>query len=244
MGPERYGSRSADNSGQSSCLADRVVFGLFLAAQLSKNGRKTRCLFCFPVKFLLPGLNSWLQNLTNILFFSKKCLDLFGTFWGPPGAGNGPKMCPREPALEPRSIVRIRPLAARLVAKIRFEKIPGAMYVWSQVFKPGSKFLPLLPRGRPTAGRKQPRGRSGAGQQQPRARPEAGRGGPKSATKEPGVAKVLFWCGPACESRENNNNTISNDDSNDENQNDSDADHDNGNENDNPNILLVNLLGF
>ena len=61
---------------------------------------------------------------------------MFGIFWGPPGAGNGPKMCPRGPALEPRSIVRIRPMAARLVAKIHFEKIPRAMYFWSQLFKP------------------------------------------------------------------------------------------------------------
>ena len=57
---------------------------------------------------------------------------------GPPGAGNGPKMWPRGPAFERRSIVQIRPMAARLVAKIHFEKIPRAMYFWSQVFKPGS----------------------------------------------------------------------------------------------------------
>ena len=57
-----------------------------------------------------------------ILLFSTKCLDFFGTFLGPPGAGNGPKMWPRGPAFERRSIVQIRPMAARFVAKVRFAK--------------------------------------------------------------------------------------------------------------------------
>ena len=58
--------------------------------------------------------------------FPKKFLGFFGPFLGPPGAGNGPKMWPRGPAFEPQSIVQIRPMAARLVAKMRFEKIAGA----------------------------------------------------------------------------------------------------------------------
>ena len=52
--------------------------------------------------------------------FPKKCCGFFLIFWGPPGAGNGSKMCPRGPAFEPQSIVQIRPMAARLVAKSRF----------------------------------------------------------------------------------------------------------------------------
>ena len=53
-----------------------------------------------------------------------------------PGAGTGPKMCPRGPAFERRSIVQIRPMAARLVANICFEKITRASYRWSQLLKP------------------------------------------------------------------------------------------------------------
>ena len=55
--------------------------------------------------------------------FPKKFLGFFGPFLGPPGAGNGPKMWPLRPAFEPQSIVQIRPMAARLVAKLRFGKI-------------------------------------------------------------------------------------------------------------------------
>ena len=57
-------------------------------------------------------------------------------FLGPPGAGDGPKMRPRGPAFERRSIDQIWPMAARLVAKMRFEKIAGANYFGSQLFKP------------------------------------------------------------------------------------------------------------
>ena len=39
------------------------------------------------------------------------------------GAQNGPKMCPWGPAFERRNIVQVRPMAARLVAKVRFGKI-------------------------------------------------------------------------------------------------------------------------
>ena len=45
-------------------------------------------------------------------------------------------MWPKRPAFEPQSIVQIRPLAARLVAKMCFEKIAGANYFGSQLFKP------------------------------------------------------------------------------------------------------------
>ena len=63
------------------------------------------------------------QNKNND--FSKKSSDFFKLFLGPPWAGNGPKMCPRGPAFEPQSIVQIRPMAARLVAKVRFGKNQG-----------------------------------------------------------------------------------------------------------------------
>ena len=68
--------------------------------------------------------------------FPKTCLDFFSGFFGPPGARNGPKMWPKRPAFEPQSIVQIRPMATRLEAKLRFEKIARANYFGSQLFKP------------------------------------------------------------------------------------------------------------
>ena len=62
-----------------------------------------RVCVCVLVVVVLTGLSSWLIFLI-ILNVSKKCV-FFWTFWGPPGAGSGPKMCPRGPALEPQSIV-------------------------------------------------------------------------------------------------------------------------------------------
>ena len=59
----------------------------------------------------------------------------FRFFSGPLGARSGPKMWPRGPARERRSIVRIRPMATRLVAKIRFGKL--------FIFQPPCKNTPL-----------------------------------------------------------------------------------------------------
>ena len=53
--------------------------------------------------------------------FPQQLFDFFWIFLGPPGAGNGSKMCPRRPAFEPQSIVQIRPMATRLVAKNCFQ---------------------------------------------------------------------------------------------------------------------------
>ena len=47
---------------------------------------------------------------------------VFGVFRGAPGGRELARTWPRRPALEPRSIVHIRPNAARLVAKSAFEK--------------------------------------------------------------------------------------------------------------------------
>ena len=71
----------------------------------------------------------------------KKFLGFFGPFLGPPGAGNGPKMWPRGPAFEPQSIVQIRPMAARLVAKISFGKIPLCPRDIDPVCKPLEKIV-------------------------------------------------------------------------------------------------------
>ena len=71
---------------------------------------------------------------------------LFFDFFGPPRAGDGPKMWPRGPAFEPQSIFQIRPMAARLVAKIRFERIAGAKYFLRQLSKPeGRNYLGAFP---------------------------------------------------------------------------------------------------
>ena len=56
-------------------------------------------------------------------------------------------MWPKRPAFEPQSIVQIRPLAARLVAKMRFEKIARAMYCWSHVSKAEGTSLGCAPSG-------------------------------------------------------------------------------------------------
>ena len=53
-------------------------------------------------------------------------------------------MWPRGPAFEPRCIVQIRPMAARMVAKVRVENIARADYCWSQLFKPEGMSLDLL----------------------------------------------------------------------------------------------------
>ena len=69
------------------------------------------------------------------MIFQKVFGCFFPVFFGPPGARNGPKMWPKRPAFEPQSIVQIRPLAARLVAKMRFEKNARANYFGRQLFK-------------------------------------------------------------------------------------------------------------
>ena len=106
--------------------------------------------FCSdPFRGHFPFLETLLEHkppLANIPFvlseygggvknndFSKQ-LCFFGI--PPPGAGSGPKMCPRGPAFEPRSVAQIQPMAARLVAKLRFEKIAGADDFGSQLFNP------------------------------------------------------------------------------------------------------------
>ena len=69
------------------------------------------------------------QNFTRRFFtrrfrflgFHQQCF--FSGLSAPLGVQSGPKMWPRGPARERRSIVRIRPMAARLVAKMRFGKI-------------------------------------------------------------------------------------------------------------------------
>ena len=60
----------------------------------------------------------------------------------PPFASQGPGM----PAFERRSIVQIRPMVARLVAKMRFEKIARANCFGRQLFKPQGT---TTARGRP-----------------------------------------------------------------------------------------------
>ena len=74
-------------------------------------------------KFGVPDEQKWPKQ--NRKFskskFPQKCFDFFWIFLGPPGAGNGSKMCPRRPAFEPQSIVQIRPMATRLVAKNCFQ---------------------------------------------------------------------------------------------------------------------------
>ena len=100
-----------------------VCMYIYIYISTAKKGRQ-----CNPIP---SGLYSWLQNSRN-LWISQT---FFVLVFCPPGAGNGPKMWPRGPALERRSIVQIRPMAARLVEEMRLEKVAGARSCWSQLFK-------------------------------------------------------------------------------------------------------------
>ena len=78
---------------------------------------------------------------------SSRVCDLGGPFWPPPGGRDLARMSPQSPAFEPQSIVQIRPMAARLVAKFGFQKKTIFREIPS-----GSLHLCLL--GMPTTGAK------------------------------------------------------------------------------------------
>ena len=77
---------------------------------------------CVHPPVCTPRFEYMAPKILRILGVSQTVFGFFQDFLGPPGAGDGPKMCAQEPAFEPQSMVRIRPMAARLVAKMRFEK--------------------------------------------------------------------------------------------------------------------------
>ena len=73
----------------------------------------------------MPNKQKWPRDKRNPFFlkdFSKSCLFFFRAVFGAPRGRDLARMWPQRPAFEPRSIVQIRPVAARLVAKNAFSK--------------------------------------------------------------------------------------------------------------------------